>query len=135
MSAWLAERGARPTVPSRSVMPCGAGPTPSQRSGRCRATRDALDTDFRFDTVADTELKEADSGLTEKALHRLADGGAVSPSRCTYQPRIHGAARRCASPARRAAPSAPFCATGELGFGRDLEVAEIVDRSVSRRVG
>ena len=30
----------------------------------------------------------------------------------------------------------PFCATGELGFGRDLEVAEIVDqvRLASRRL-
>ena len=41
------------------------------------ALRAELDAAFRFDTVADTELREADGGLTEKALHRLADGALI----------------------------------------------------------
>ena len=36
--------------------------------------RAALERDFRLDTVHDSELRVADGGLTEKALHRLDDG-------------------------------------------------------------
>ena len=34
----------------------------------------------------------------------------------------------CISSQAGCAVGCPFCATGELGFGRDLEVAEIVDQ-------
>ena len=42
----------------------------------------------------------------------------------------------CISSQAGCAVGCPFCATGELGFGRDLEVAEIVDqvRFASRRL-
>src|SRR5690348_5249718 len=33
-----------------------------------------LEAAFRFDTIADTEVRPADGGLTEKALHTLSDG-------------------------------------------------------------
>ena len=33
--------------------------------------------EFALDTVADTELRSADGGLTEKALHRLGDGALI----------------------------------------------------------
>src|SRR5690349_2738300 len=36
--------------------------------------RSALGESFRFDTVGETEVRVSDGGLTEKALHRLADG-------------------------------------------------------------
>ena len=85
---------------------------------------------FRFDTVADTELKVADGGLTEKALHRLADGALIE-SVLMHYPARHGSRERhtlCISSQAGCAVGCPFCATGELGFGRDLEVAEIVDQ-------
>ena len=42
----------------------------------------------------------------------------------------------CISSQAGCAVGCPFCATGELGFGRDLEIAEIVDqvRYASRRL-
>ena len=42
----------------------------------------------------------------------------------------------CISSQAGCAVGCPFCATGELGFGRDLEVAEIVDqvRHAARRL-
>jgi len=102
------------------------------------ALRDDLDAAFRFDTVADTELRLADGGLTEKALHRLVDGALVESVLMHYPAR--GAQRErhtlCISSQAGCAVGCPFCATGELGFTRDLETAEIVDqvRHAARRL-
>ena len=100
--------------------------------------RGVLEAAFRFDTVADTELKDADGGLTEKALHRLADGALIESVLMHYPARAGSRERHtlCISSQAGCAVGCPFCATGELGFGRDLEVAEIVDqvRFASRRL-
>jgi 23S rRNA (adenine2503-C2)-methyltransferase len=93
--------------------------------------RDALARDFRLDTVADTDIRLADGGGTEKALHRLDDGALIESVLMHYPAR--GATRErhtlCISSQAGCAVGCPFCATGELGFGRDLEVAEIVDQA------
>jgi 23S rRNA (adenine2503-C2)-methyltransferase len=100
--------------------------------------REALGTEFALDTVADTDLRIADGGLTEKALHRLRDGALIESVLMHYPAR--GASRErhtlCISSQAGCAVGCPFCATGELGFGRDLEVAEIVDqvRHATRRL-
>jgi 23S rRNA (adenine2503-C2)-methyltransferase len=95
------------------------------------ALRDALARDFRLDTVEDTEIRLADGGQTEKALHRLHDGALIESVLMHYPAR--GASRErhtlCISSQAGCAVGCPFCATGELGFGRDLEVAEIVDQA------
>ena len=128
----------RPTGRRRA---CGAA-----RSTRSRPRwtlpadlRAELATSFRFDTVADTELRVTDGGLTEKALHRLADGALdrIGPDAL---PGRRGSARErhtlCISSQAGCAVGCPFCATGELGFGRDLEIAEIVDQvRWARRAG
>ena len=100
--------------------------------------REAVDDAFRFDTVGDTELRLSDGGLTEKGLHRLSDGTLVESVLMHYPAR--GAMRErhtlCISSQGGCAVGCPFCATGELGFGRDLETAEIVDqvRHAARRL-
>jgi 23S rRNA (adenine2503-C2)-methyltransferase len=93
--------------------------------------RAALERDFRLDTVADTELRLADGGLTEKALHRLADGSLIESVLMHYPARGGSRERHtlCLSSQAGCAVGCPFCATGELGFGRDLEVAEILDQA------
>ncbi len=92
--------------------------------------REALARDFRLDTVHDSELRLGDGGLTEKALHRLDDGQLIESVLMHYPAR--GASRErhtlCISSQAGCAVGCPFCATGELGFGRDLETAEIVDQ-------
>ncbi len=92
--------------------------------------REALVTDFRLDTLGDTTVQPTDAGLTEKALHRLDDGRLVESVLMRYPPR--GARREratvCISSQAGCAVGCPFCATGELGFARDLETAEIVDQ-------
>ena len=93
--------------------------------------RDRLDDAFRFDTVAETEIRLADGGQTEKALHRLADGALIESVLMHYPARGSSRERHtlCISSQAGCAVGCPFCATGELGFGRDLEVAEIIDQA------
>jgi 23S rRNA (adenine2503-C2)-methyltransferase len=102
------------------------------------ALRAALDEAFRFDTVADTEIRLSDGGLTEKALHRLSDGALVESVLMHYPARGRQRERHtlCISSQAGCAVGCPFCATGELGFTRDLETAEIVDqvRHAARRL-
>ena len=95
------------------------------------ALRDALSRDFRLDTVADTEIRLADGGQTEKALHRLDDGALIESVLMHYPARGRSRERHtlCISSQAGCAVGCPFCATGELGFGRDLEIAEIVDQA------
>ena len=102
------------------------------------ALRVELDGAFRFDTLADTELRLSDGDLTEKALHRLSDGALVESVLMHYPARAGNRERHtvCISSQAGCAVGCPFCATGELGFTRDLETAEIVDqvRAAARRL-
>ena len=93
-------------------------------------TRAALEVAFRWDTIAGTELTASDGGRTEKALHRLADGATIE-SVLMHYPAGPGRRERntlCISSQAGCAVGCPFCATGELGFGRDLATAEILDQ-------
>ncbi|HEY7969641.1 MAG TPA: 23S rRNA (adenine(2503)-C(2))-methyltransferase RlmN [Candidatus Limnocylindrales bacterium] len=100
--------------------------------------REALGLAFRFDTVEDTETRLSDGGLTEKGLHRLSDGALIESVLMHYPTRGHQRERHtlCISSQAGCAVGCPFCATGELGFTRDLETAEIVDqvRHAARRL-
>jgi 23S rRNA (adenine2503-C2)-methyltransferase len=100
--------------------------------------REMLAATFRFDTVSDSEVRDADGGLTEKALHRLDDGALIESVLMHYPTRAGSRERHtlCISSQAGCAVGCPFCATGELGFGRDLQVAEIVDqvRFAARRL-
>ncbi|HEY7828322.1 MAG TPA: 23S rRNA (adenine(2503)-C(2))-methyltransferase RlmN [Candidatus Limnocylindrales bacterium] len=106
------------------------------------ALRTELDAAFSFDTLADTELRPTDAGQTEKALHRLADGALIESVLMHYPARrsADGQQRErntvCISSQAGCAVGCPFCATGELGFARDLSTAEIVDqvRAAARRL-
>jgi 23S rRNA (adenine2503-C2)-methyltransferase len=100
---------------------------------------------FRIDTIAENEIKTADGGLTEKTLHLLSDGALIESVLMHYPARGYAGPGRplhrerhtlCISSQAGCAVGCPFCATGELGFGRDLETAEIVDqvRHAARRL-
>ena len=102
------------------------------------SVRDGLDAGFSLDTVADTDLRIADGGQTEKALHRLSDGALIESVLMHYPARAGSRERHtlCISSQAGCAVGCPFCATGELGSGRDLSVAEILDqvRNAARRL-
>jgi 23S rRNA (adenine2503-C2)-methyltransferase len=140
LSSWLAEHGEPPYRAKQIADGVWSGSVGSFDEMRTLPAdlRASLDGAFRFDTVSDTEMKEGDGGLTEKALHRLADGALIESVLMHYPARPGSRERHtlCISSQAGCAVGCPFCATGELGFGRDLEVAEIVDqvRSASRRL-
>ena len=140
LEAWFAERG-QPAYRARqladAVWAAGAT-TAADVLTLPQPLRDELHAAFRFDTVADTDLRLSDGGLTEKALHRLVDGALVE-SVLMHYPAAPGRRERhtlCISSQAGCAVGCPFCATGELGFTRDLATAEIVDqvRHAARRL-
>jgi 23S rRNA (adenine2503-C2)-methyltransferase len=109
------------------------------------ALRTRIDEVFAIDSIVDDEVKVADGGLTEKTLHLLGDGALIESVLMHYPARgLAGPDRPlhrerntlCISSQAGCAVGCPFCATGELGFGRDLETAEIVDqvRHAARRL-
>jgi 23S rRNA (adenine2503-C2)-methyltransferase len=140
LEAWFADRG-QPAYRARQVADAVWGghavTAPDVRTVPA-ALRAELDAAFRFDTVADTETRVSDGGLTEKALHRLSDGALVESVLMHYPARGVQRERHtlCISSQAGCAVGCPFCATGELGFTRDLETAEIVDqvRHAARRL-
>jgi 23S rRNA (adenine2503-C2)-methyltransferase len=140
LEAWLVARGEagyRARQVEDAVWRSSAGSAAEIRT-LPGAVRAALDEAFRFDTLASTEVSYADGGLTEKALHLLSDGALVE-SVLMHYPAAPGRRERhtlCISSQAGCAVGCPFCATGELGFSRDLETAEIVDqvRHAARRL-
>ncbi|HVM30169.1 MAG TPA: 23S rRNA (adenine(2503)-C(2))-methyltransferase RlmN [Candidatus Limnocylindrales bacterium] len=95
------------------------------------ALREEVEQAFRIDTLVETEVRPADAGLTEKALHRIDDGRLVESVLMRYPARgqRRWRATACISSQAGCAVGCPFCATGELGFMRDLTTAEIVDQA------
>jgi 23S rRNA (adenine2503-C2)-methyltransferase len=134
LGAWVTARG-EPSYRARQIGEAVWGEGGVTDAGAMRTLPAALRTGvgeaFRLDTVADTELRVADGGLTEKALHRLDDGALIESVLMHYPARSGSRERHtlCLSSQAGCAVGCPFCATGELGFGRDLEVAEIVDQA------
>jgi 23S rRNA (adenine2503-C2)-methyltransferase len=89
-----------------------------------------IDAAYRWSTVTDDTVIASDGGQTQKALHRLADGATIESVLMHYPASTGRRARHtlCISSQAGCAVGCPFCATGELGFGRDLETAEILDQ-------
>ncbi|MDO8484974.1 MAG: 23S rRNA (adenine(2503)-C(2))-methyltransferase RlmN [Candidatus Limnocylindrales bacterium] len=138
--AWLAERG-EPAYRARQIGDAVWGGTVVSIEHAAPlpvGLRQQLAEAFRFDTLAQTELRVTDGDLTEKALHRLGDGALIESVLMHYPARAGSRERYtlCISSQAGCAVGCPFCATGELGFGRDLQTAEIVDqvRSTTRRL-
>ncbi len=143
LSAWFAARS-QPAYRGRQLADAiwAGGSGGAQAGAEVRtlpaALRDEVDASFRFDTLTATEVRPGDGGQTEKALHRLSDDALVESVLMHYPAR--GANRQrdtvCISSQAGCAVGCPFCATGELGFTRDLETAEIVDqvRAAARRL-
>jgi 23S rRNA (adenine2503-C2)-methyltransferase len=141
LTAWFGAR-AEPAYRARQVrtaMWSGSATGAAELTTLPRALATALDEAFRWSTVADESIVASDGGQTEKALHRLADGATVESVLMHYPGTATRRARHtlCISSQAGCAVGCPFCATGELGFTRDLETAEILDqvRSAQRRLG
>jgi 23S rRNA (adenine2503-C2)-methyltransferase len=141
LADWVAAQG-QPAFRARQIADAlwkdGGVADPSLIRTLPAGSRTALGASFRLDTVIDTEIRITDGGLTEKALHRLGDGALVESVLMHYPARSGSRERHtlCISSQAGCAVGCPFCATGELGFTRDLDTAEIVDqvRHAARRL-
>ncbi len=132
LTAWLAERD-QPPYRTRQIADHiwgGGARALSELHTLPQALRAVIGEYFRVDTLVETEVRAADQGMTEKALHRLDDGRLVESVLMRYPARgsRRGRATVCISSQAGCAVGCPFCATGELGFMRDLDAAEIVDQ-------
>jgi 23S rRNA (adenine2503-C2)-methyltransferase len=147
LEKWLAAEG-QPAYRARQIRDGiwrQNASTPDEMLTLPAPLRTRLGEAFRIDTIAENEVKVADGGLTEKTLHLLSDGALIESVLMHYPARGYGGPGRplhrerhtlCISSQAGCAVGCPFCATGELGFGRDLETAEIVDqvRHAARRL-
>ena len=79
LAAWLGERGQpgyRVRQVSEAVWAGGATNAASVQTLPADLRAD-IDAAFRLDTLVHTEVRAADGGRTEKALHQLVDGALV----------------------------------------------------------
>ena len=83
------------------------------------ALRPELDAALRFDTLAETEVRVTDGGLTEKALHRLSDGLLVESVLMHYPARGGSRERHtlCISSQAGCAVGLPVLRHGRAGHG------------------
>ena len=141
LASWFAARGepAYRASQVRTALWRGSATSAADLTTLPRPLALALDEAFRWSTLVEETLVASDGGQTEKALHRLADGATVESVLMHYPATATRRARHtlCISSQAGCAVGCPFCATGELGFTRDLETAEILDqvRSANRRLG
>jgi 23S rRNA (adenine2503-C2)-methyltransferase len=141
LATWFEARG-EAAYRARQVMTAlwsGGASSATELTTLPRPLAVALEEAFRWSTVEDETIVGSDGGQTEKALHRLADGATVESVLMHYPATATRKARHtlCISSQAGCAVGCPFCATGELGFTRDLETAEILDqvRSANHRLG
>jgi 23S rRNA (adenine2503-C2)-methyltransferase len=130
--AWFEARG-EPAFRARQVEQAvwaGVATSAADVTTLPRPLAAAVDEAFRWSTVADDTVIGADGGQTEKVLHWLSDGTTVESVLMHYPARAGRRARHtlCISSQAGCAVGCPFCATGELGFERDLDTAEILDQ-------
>jgi 23S rRNA (adenine2503-C2)-methyltransferase len=88
--------------------------------------RSALDRDFRFTSLRQVAVSEADRTLTTKALYELDGGHSVEAVVMRYADR----STLCISSQAGCPIGCPFCATGKFPFGRNLQAHEIVEQAV-----
>jgi len=138
--AWLEARG-EPAYRARQLERAlwgGVATRAADLTTLPRPLASTIDERFRWSTVVDEAIVASDGGRTEKVLHRLSDGVTVESVLMHYPARAGRKARHtlCISSQAGCAVGCPFCATGELGFERDLEAAEILDqvRSATARL-
>src|SRR3954471_5658425 len=132
LTRWLSDRG-QPGYRSRQLADhvwSAAAQSSDQLSTIPLRLRIELDAAFRVSTLTSTDITPADAGLTQKALHRLDDGALIESVLMRYPARGWRRARATVWISSQAgcAVGCQFCATGELGFGRDLDAAEMVDQ-------
>ncbi|MFP4498142.1 MAG: 23S rRNA (adenine(2503)-C(2))-methyltransferase RlmN [Vulcanimicrobiota bacterium] len=76
------------------------------------------------------ERKKSETGDTEKFLFELEDGNRIEAVLMRYPEQKQGRATVCISSQVGCAQGCSFCASGKLGFIRNLTTAEIIDQVI-----
>lgn len=108
----------------------------SQMTDLPASLRQALQAKYALHSIAIAGVSESADGVTRKLLFTCADGALLE---AVLLPRKSGSAL-CISSQAGCAMGCPFCATGLMGFRRNLSAGEILDqfllaRSVARQAG
>lgn len=88
------------------------------------ALRQQLRESFAFSSLEPVTVQQSADGKTSKTLYRLRDGLAIEAVLMRYDRRR----TLCISTQSGCAMGCSFCATGQMGFGRNLTSGEIVEQ-------
>lgn len=103
--------------------------TPDEFTTLSKGLRAQLDNILRFQPLQPIKYLDSSDGQTRKTLFQLHDGRLIEAVLMKYDPSTHkGQGRRtlCISSQAGCAMGCVFCATGQMGFMRNLTSGEIV---------
>lgn len=99
---------------------------PDQITTLSKALRQKLETAFRFTSLVPLKKLASSDGQTIKTLFKLNDGNAIEAVLMYYEERQ----TLCISTQAGCAMNCSFCATGQMGFKRNLSSGEIVEQVI-----
>jgi len=103
--------------------------TPDEFTTLPKSLREQLDKILRFEPLQPIKYLDSSDGQTRKTLFKLHDNRLIEAVLMNYDPSTHkGQGRRtlCISSQAGCAMGCVFCATGQMGFMRNLTSGEIV---------
>jgi 23S rRNA (adenine2503-C2)-methyltransferase len=103
--------------------------TPNEFTPLSKSLREQLDKILRFEPLNPIKYLDSSDGQTRKTLFQLHDKRLIEAVLMKYDPSTHkGQGRRtlCISSQAGCAMGCVFCATGQMGFRRNLTSGEIV---------
>lgn len=100
--------------------------TPEQFSNLPKGLRQRLSEHFRLSSLEVEKLLHSSDGETSKALFRLADGRMIETVLMRYDQRRS----LCISSQAGCAMGCVFCATGQMGFKRNLSSGEMLEQVI-----
>jgi 23S rRNA (adenine2503-C2)-methyltransferase len=98
--------------------------TPDKFSNLPKGLRDKLEERFSFSNLTPVTVQNSLDGETQKTLFHLPDGQPIETVRMRYEKRR----TLCISTQSGCAIGCVFCATGQMGFLRNLSSGEIVEQ-------
>jgi 23S rRNA (adenine2503-C2)-methyltransferase len=100
--------------------------SPDQLTSLSKVLRTRLADNFKFSVLSPVRSLQSKDGLTIKTLFRLVDGQAIESVLMCYDKRN----TLCISTQVGCAMGCVFCATGQMGFRRNLTSGEIVEQVI-----
>jgi len=104
---------------------------PEDFSNLPQALRQRLDEEFSFAHLEPVTTRVSSDGETQKTLFHLPDGRPIETVRMRYDPSTGSGRKRrtlCISTQSGCAMGCVFCATGQMGYLRNLSSGEIIEQ-------